>query len=198
MLWEYSVAIASWPFWLFLATFICWEMYEVERAKDAGIATILLILFVVLTFAFTDLRPWNYISLEMAIIYVAAYLAIGVLYMMLRYWIFLNDEFKAFQPTYNDLKDKFSKGKESLSWQHEWDDATTFKEALRASHHMPPYPWDKGVKGKIYLWMAYWPFSAAWVMGHRPLEWLYDWIYLNIKMKLKNMADRTFSKYFPE
>lgn len=51
----------------------------------------------------------------------------------------------------------------------------------------------KNSKWKIYMWIAYWPWSGLWTLIHDPIKRILKFIYRQIKGLLKNIYDRQFA-----
>ena len=183
--------VLAWPFWVCLLAFLCLETYFIEK-EESWSATVSLILFMSVTLVFTDWRPWETFSLGHIIGYGIAYLALVVGCAYPRWMLYVKDKCKAFESKYSMLKAQWSGDKS----KYNWSEFETFEEMLRAKERMPPLPWDHRAKGKIYMWMAYWPLSATWVMLHRPLEWFWDWAYTSIRKNLYNISYKLFRSHF--
>lgn len=193
------VSVLTWPFWVLLLAFLCLEVYFVEKEEPWQVTGSLGI-FLLLTAVFTDWKPWVSFSLGHIIGYGIAYLALGVIWAYPRWMLFVKDKCKAFESDYTTLKGKWDSIKTGVSvgsgLGSEWSQYKTFEEMLRSKEKMPPLPWDHGVKGKIYMWMAYWPLSAFWILLHRPLEWFWDWVYTSIRKQLEDISYKMFKSHF--
>jgi hypothetical protein len=53
-------------------------------------------------------------------------------------------------------------------------------------------------KGKIMLWMSYWPFSAVWTVVDHPVKSAFLFIYNRIKNRMQKMADKIFAPVVQE
>lgn len=189
MLFELLILFA-WPFWLLLFAFLVWETFLIEEER-AGSATASLLGFLALLTLFSDWHPLILIKdhFEAIIAFIVIYLVLGVLYVFPRWMVYVKDEAKRFEPTYKRLKSKWPSTDTSKVYKD-------FNEMLRSEYRMPPMPWDYGVKGKIYLWMGYWPLSGIWLLIHYPVEWFYDWAYATIKAKLEFLSYKIFQSHF--
>jgi len=190
--------ISTWPFWLLLLAFLCLEVYFLEK-EDPVKTTMSLAIFVGLVLMFTDWKPWHTFSWESAIGYGLLYLVLGVAYVFPRFILYVKDKAKDFEGPYTDQKTRWESYKAGTGgdrWGSGWTTYNTFEEMLRGDYKMPPMPWDSGVKGKVYMWMAYWPLSGAWVLLHRPLEWFWDWAYATVKDKLASLSYKIFRSHF--
>ena len=187
--------LSTWPFWLLLLLFLGWETFLIEE-ESAWLATISLITFIVVMALFTDWHPFLWVKnhLEGVIAGCIIYLFLGVAYVYPRWMVYVTDQAKAFETSYKALKEQWDGG--STKWGSGWSQYKTFGEMLRANYKMPPMPWDYNIKGKIYMWMAYWPISATWLLIHRPVEWFYDWAYAYIKDTLVSLSYKMFNSHF--
>ncbi len=182
--------ISTWPFWLFLIAFLCLEVYFLEKEEPVK-TTMSLAIFVGLVLMFTDWKPWQTFSWESAIGCGLLYLVLGVAYVFPRFILYVNDKAKAFEGEYDSLKSQWDKKSPT-----DWSSYSTFEDMLRGQRQMPPMPWDYNVKGKVYMWMAYWPLSGIWMLLHRPLKWFWDWAYATIKDKLAELSYKIFRSHF--
>jgi hypothetical protein len=48
-------------------------------------------------------------------------------------------------------------------------------------------------KGKIMLWMFYWPFSSIWTMIDHPVKKVFQFIYNRIKDRMQKMTNKIFA-----
>jgi hypothetical protein len=48
-------------------------------------------------------------------------------------------------------------------------------------------------KGKIMLWMFYWPFSSVWTLIDHPVKKIFQFIYNRIKDRMQKMANKIFA-----
>lgn len=192
------LSVVSLPFLLLVIAFLALETYFVEK-ENAFSTTVSLAVFAALVIVFTDWQPWHTLALWHVIGYGIAYLALGVLYSFPRWMLYVKDRCKAFDDKYSELKVKWDAAKgtdTSVNWGAGRARFNTFEDMLRETEKMPPMPWDRGMKGKIYLWMAYWPLSALWILAHRPLEWFWDWAYTTVKEQLKQVSYSIFKSHF--
>ena len=192
--------ISTWPFWLLLLAFLCLEVYFLEHEEPIK-TTMSLAIFVGLVLMFTDWKPWHTFSWESAIGYGLLYLVLGVAYVFPRFILYTSDKVKDFDSSYDEYKTRWNNRNTETNpkWPQDgarWSNFATFEDMLRGERKMPPMPWDQGVKGKVYMWMAYWPLSGAWVLLHRPLEWFWDWAYATVKDKLASLSYKIFRSHF--
>jgi hypothetical protein len=58
-------------------------------------------------------------------------------------------------------------------------------------HYSAPSPHKN--KGRILMWMAYWPFSATWTLINDPLKHFWRWAYTSILGMLEGISNGMFA-----
>jgi hypothetical protein len=183
----------SLPFFVLLLAFCATEIYLIEGKEDPYSTTLSLLIFVALLASFTDWKPWQ-TSFTEIFGFGLLYFIIGSGYLFPRWVLYVKDKSKDFEGNYSDLKRQWDGDRNK--WGNGWANYATFEEMLRGKYLMPPMPWDRGVKSKLYMWWVYWPLSAAWILAHRPIEWAWEWLLASIKDWLVSLSNKIFKSHF--
>lgn len=132
----------------------------------------------------------GYIALNPAIVgyAVGGYFVLGTIWSVIKWWFFV----KAERRRYDEFKANFLRrqGVEGLSIPE--DLRQKFKDSLedlRYENKIEIRPQVGNHKARIYLWMAYWPWSMIWTIINDPVRRVFTEIYTQIKATLQRISD---------
>lgn len=185
------------------------EIFVVENERF-GWATICLVAAVVLAQGFHVISIVEYATshLVLSLVYMLAYLAIGVLWSFVKWFSFLmlfRDKFRELKdaflrsvagrepvmeinltaPIPETLREDFQKfAQREINYSNRPFGGLSFMKKPRAVEH----------KARIVSWMSFWPFSVVGTFLNDPIRRLFNWLFNSFKALYQKMADKLFDK----
>ena len=132
-----------------------------------------------------------------ALLYVVAYLAIGVVWSFIKWFSFL----MAFRDKYREIKNEFF-----AELGVPLDQALTKEQADQFNRRLSSYSWRWKYKGaslstrpsatnnkrRITAWMSFWPFSVVGTVINDPIRRLFKFLFDTFKGLYQRIADHVF------
>jgi len=137
-----------------------------------------------------------------------AYLLIGVLWGISKWWIYLHDvsarnraerydwvaRRKAQLTTHNEDYEAWKAA--CVNPPRRWPDVvkTAWKKYVKVEYYGDTItkPMVSNSKARITAWMTYWPWSALWTLINDPIRRFYRWAYTQLRGLLQGMSDKAF------
>lgn len=182
------------PFCLLMAVetilLLCWVEYECPGWATTSVLLVLGFLqlcgYQIVQSAFVNPLITLYVIL--------AYFGAGTFWAICRWWFFVKDQrekydvFKADWLHRHDVMDGIVPDSMKAEFAHDathfsYYDANKFELKPQVSNH----------KGRIYIWMAYWPASMLWTLINDPVKKTFRWIYTQIRGFLQRISDHVWA-----
>jgi hypothetical protein len=176
-----------WGFWLMAVVAIVILFVFVEKESWFG-ATLTMLVVLLLLQWFGNIKAFSYIGQHplSALGWVAAYLAAGILWSMIKWYWYL----RLRRECYLESKAVFL---ESHSIQGETIPENLLNEFRGEFGRFDNIiPKARENKGRILTWMAYWPWSMLWTMIHDWVERIFRFIFDHLVKIYQSMADYVF------
>lgn len=189
-----GILTAGLAFWLipFLVVNSILMIYWIDR-EYSGLATgSLLVTGAILQWIF-GIDIIGYIGRHPSVVGYGAigYFVVGTLWAIIKWWFFVVGERRKYDeakakfladkkitgPIPNDLKEAFA----DFINRRYGDDSIEIRPQV--TNH----------KARIYMWMAYWPFSALWTLINDPVRRIFREIYARIRATLQKISDHAWA-----
>lgn len=149
--------------------------------ESGWIASLSLAAFVLLLWMLGDLGSlFTMTGLSTLVAMLIAYFVLGTGWAVAKWYFFLIAARDWYTANRNEIE-QAKKGSYSLPSNH----------FFKNKDDIPPRV--KNHKGRITLWIAYWPWSALWTLTHDPITKMVVAIYHRIGGLLQHMSDRVFA-----
>lgn len=189
-----SIVGAGLAFWLipFLVVYSILLIYWIDREYSGWATFSLLVAGAIVQWGFKiDLlgyilgHPW-------VVLYGSiGYFTVGTIWAITKWWFYVSGE----RRKYNEYRAKFLRSHKV--------EGNVIPDDLkqRFSEDMPRYGEDAieirpdvtQHKAQIYMWMAYWPFSALWTILNDPIRRIFRAIYARIRATLQRISDHEWA-----
>ncbi len=174
-------ALGLW-FWALAAVVILAAIISVENEKFTVTTPVVVVgIAALIWLSKFDVFGWARHNLGTIATAVAIYLAVGVVYGVIRYMFYVHkiaDRLAEFANDYGYNVAALTKSQAS---------SFANREGLR---NFPLKVADS--KGRITFWMIYWPFSAPWTLINEPVTRFFNFAYGRIAGLLQGVANRAF------
>ncbi len=176
----------GWLFWAILGVIIIAAIVSVE--SERFVITTPVVVVGVALLVWLSGQPvgpvfaWLRDNLGTVLFYAAVYLAVGVLYGVARYALFLRR-----------IRDRFTawtRDRKILAGAITQSQANEFKN-LAGLKNFPIKISDS--RKRILFWMVYWPLSMPWTVINEPVKRFFDFAYYRVAGMLQRLSDRMFS-----
>jgi hypothetical protein len=135
---------------------------------------------------------WQYVAAHpVNIAYgLLAYLATGTAWSIVRWYLYTKDQFHR----YEEFKIKFLRSHNIFidvipdALKDEFAEAFRWRIGGFVFH-----PQVTENKSRIYMWMAYWPWSMLWTVLNRPIKAAFNFIYSEIRSLLQKISDHAWA-----
>jgi hypothetical protein len=181
-------------FWIFLVLISCVLFYCAEKDMG-GLATVTLIgsmCFLnwccdVPVFVYMYHNPWSILP------GLVGYFVLGTVWSVIKWIFYVKDQ----REKYDDLKQGFIDSfKLEISVKDPIPDAQKqdWLNCIRANTYegLDVHPKIKQHKIRVYIWIAYWPWSLIWTVINDPVRKILNRIYRNIAEWMQSISDRYF------
>ena len=180
------LALGSVGFWALAITVFLFLFFMVEFEKPAW-ATITLVLAFVALAVFGNFNLWLLVKqnpMQAGLVGVLYFVA-GAVWSVAKWWFFVRER----RSNYRELRADFMR-RHSLAEEAQIPDnlLADWRQSVEQPH---PYRGGNGKevakplirehKGRITMWMTYWPWSMTWTMINDPVKKLWRWIYLQLQ-----------------
>jgi hypothetical protein len=167
-----------------------------------GWATLLLVLSVVAAqlFHVVDLLSWAKDHSLQTVLYVLAYVGVGVLWSFIKWFSFLisyRDKFRQLKTDF--LKKKmlpYTNGAVPDQWMEEFrnyaQNTTTYSYESGLRYLRKPVASQN--KARLVSWMSLWPCSVVGTLLNDPIRRLFSFLFNQFKALYQRMADAVFAK----
>lgn len=199
-------------FWIALVTPLVLLTFTVEREySEASLGLVVIFVALWLAFGPRELIHWLTQNTGRVLEALAAYIVIGVIWGIAKWWLFLRKIFLLFREAERRYEKVKASYEQRLSaWSVNGLEGRkgvapprlqTFKDFLREEGAdfdrlrritLPPDPAEN--KGRIIFWMSYWPVSLGWFLAHAPITRLYRWLYESLGELFSKMSRAVFAK----
>ena len=186
--WQELFVVGSLWFWLLVAAEAALLLGLIERGKGL-LATLSLAITLVLLQFWGDANPLGLAEHPLLLLFgVIGYFAAGTVWSVARWWLYVReqrqryDEARADFCHANDLDDKIP-DEMQLGWLQ-------FLESRKKKIEIRPRA--RAHKGRILMWMAYWPWSLFWTVLNDPVRKAFLFIYHHIHDYLQEISDQAF------
>ncbi len=138
-----------------------------------------------------------------AVAAVAAYFALGAVWAMVKWWFFLKNA----RDAYDEAKRQFLRNNGVASgttripdhllekWRQEmWSGHRSAADLSDEDGGKVGAPKVSRHKGRIMIWMAYWPWSFVWTMVNDPVKRAFKAIYRALKSAFQKISDGVFNQ----
>ncbi len=174
-------ALGLW-FWALAAVVILAAVISVENEKFTVTTPVVVVgIAALIWLSKFDVFGWARHNMGTIVTAVAIYLAVGVVYGVIRYMFYVHK-----------IADKLA----TYAHDHGYNIAALTKSqaATFASYtgvrNFPLKVADS--KGRITFWMIYWPFSAPWTLINEPVTRFFNFAYGRVAGLLQGIANRAF------
>lgn len=190
MQWSEVFAVGSHWFWLLLAVEAAVLIGLIEWGK--GLAATLSLVGTLLALQF--MGNANLLGLAnhhplLLVFGVVGYFAVGTVWAIARWWLFVHEQ----RLRYDEARAEFCHDRRLLdgtipeSLQQEWQEHRAGRKRKieirpRARKH----------RGRIIMWMAYWPWSFCWTVLNDPVRKAFKFIFRHIHDYLQEISDNAF------
>jgi len=193
-------------FWVFIAINIA--MLALIEFEKPGWATVTIGLWIAAMWYFDVFNVWVYAKTNPwgIVIYIAAYLIIGVLWGLFKWWRFVAKRFEI----YLRLKKEFLISKKLPAdrvrleapmpedLREEWTKSITNNpydnRGYYLRHKLDEVPDYTKHKDLITSWGAFWPWSMLWTVINDPVRRFFSWAYENLGKAYDRIAQNTYGK----
>lgn len=196
--------------WLVIAASLGFLVWALEEERP-GIATFDVLLTLSVVAAFTHINPLTWVY-ENPILFVGGavgYLLIGTAWAVLGKWQFFllkkSAEFAVYRQNFIDKWNSkvhlFYKNGVPTShvrsnpWTVETGGSELVSDACQSLRvkSLPPKVADN--KGRILVWMMYWPVSMLWTLLNDPVKYAFEYVQELLTGFMQAMSDRAFKKF---
>jgi hypothetical protein len=189
---ETLLAIGGLGFWSLIAIetilLLCWIEWEYS-----GLATLsVLVTAAIMQFAcHVDMIGYVQANPQIVLYGLLGYFLTGTVWSIMKWWFFVKGE----RRRYNEFKAEF------LYDNGIKDGILPDNLKPQFLHDLPTYGSDKieirpqvgNHKARIYLWIAYWPWSMLWTIVNDPIRRICREIYEQIKSNLQKISDSVWA-----
>jgi hypothetical protein len=177
--------VGSMWFWVLLAVefLILLVLTETERP---GWSFLSLLALGVLFKYFGDFDPFAWVVHNPVALlwYFAAYLVAGTIWSVIKWFFYVYRQ----KEKYIEAKSRY------LNHRHlslkDWEDSWDRNAYKNSKGGIVPLVGDN--KGRIMMWMGYWPFSAVWTLIDEPVKKAFRMIYNRIHDTLQDISNNAF------
>lgn len=189
---ETFLAIGGIGFWSLVALetilLLCWIEWEYS-----GLATLsVLITAIIMQFGcHVDIIGYVQTSPIVVLYFALGYFATGTVWSVIKWWFFVRGE----RRKYDEYKETWLK--------NQGIEGNSIPDNLKGSFlsSIPSYGSDKieirpqvgWHKARIFLWIAYWPWSCLWTVINDPVRRICREIYSSIKATLQKISDHVWA-----
>jgi hypothetical protein len=180
--------LATWPFWALVALTIGLVMWGLEHESPLS-STFVVMLFAATLVCFSDLHlesVWMWVTSHRLLLteYVVGYIAAGGVYAFVKWYFFTLNKADQIEENIDSYRNNYAKG----YYNGKFDTLADYLQSLA------PAPMEN--KGRIYLWMAYWPCSALWTLINDPLKRIYRFFLDMMSATMTKISKQVFSRRF--
>ncbi len=173
-------------FWALVCVLVLGAMVCIENKKYGATFAVVVATMVIIAVAAVrngyDVWGWIRAHPEDIIKWIAVYLAVGAIYGVARYLLFMRGVATKFR-----------------EWRHvnNYDkmSAITAGSARSFANHagIKNFPMRvRDYKGMILFWMSYWPLSLPWTIINHPVMRFFNFVYTRLSGVLQTITDRSF------
>ena len=190
-------------FWILIAAASLALLSFMENEKGL-LATVTVVATVCLLHYFGGKHIFGYVAQhKLQILYFSlAYFGLGVFWGINKWWFFVRRERARYDHAYErfnvDRKsiEEHRRTKSEIPWNLAKTERLTWADCVKAGNYddcafiyKPNY---KKHKGKLLMWMTYWPWSFLWTMMDDPVKKLFNAAIDAVRSVLDRISDRAF------
>ncbi len=158
----------------FMIPFILWNFLLIYCVEDEspGYALVVTLAFMVLIQACSNFSfpQWIQLNVGNLVKWGLIYIAIGVVYSIIKYILYLTDKRRKFDREFNKFKSK-----NDINSNITIDNLPSIhKRACFEDMRWNRLPDLYSSTRNIVFWIGYWPWSAFWTLLNNPLKWLFE------------------------
>lgn len=182
------LVIGSLWFWVLVALVVVIEFFMVEYENPTA-ATFTLIGAFVLLAIFGDFNLWHAVRSNPveAGIAGASYFLLGAVWSVGKWWFYVKDLYSQYQEARAKFMQDHGKNANELM-------GDTLKDMWKKSYssmHLSK-PKIREHKGRIMVWMTYWPWSMVWTVVNDPVKKIFAAIFKELQGLYQKIADSVY------
>ena len=183
-------------FWLFAALVVIGLTSSVHNEKP-GVGFILVIAALVALQFTSDFKPFTWVMANPGLfgLGVLAYIGIAVVWTFAKWYMFsvaAKECYADFRKTWiENLKRPFDVVTDKAALASSFGNFYGYRQ--RFGNAVPPSPSEN--KGRIMLWMIFWPIDMIWSTINDPVVRIFRWIYQRIAGSLSHIARGRFTGF---
>ena len=172
-------------FWVTLIVACLILFWEVE-AERGELATVTIVVSLLALQFLTDIKVFTYVGNNPSVILpaIAGYFVLGTLWSFGKWWFFVQRKKKGYKKALTQYKERsqLNHTRESLDSESR-PKVSQFKPVATSN------------KGRILVWMMYWPWSMAWTIIDDPVKEVFARIFDRARKIYQSIADRAFEDF---
>ena len=180
--------------WLLIGIETILLLYWIDR-EYSGLATISIIISAALLQWACGINIIGYVAANPAAIgyAIGGYFVLGTVWAVIKWWFYV----RAMRRKYDEFKRVFLKSHEIEgnvipdNLKERW--AEDLRGCSYGDDKIEVRPEVTNHKARIYLWMAYWPWSCVWTVINDPIKRVFTEIYAQIRATLQRISDHVWA-----
>jgi hypothetical protein len=124
------------------------------------------------------------------ILFVGTYVTLGGAWSFAKWYFYVHNRADAYDASREIYKSEYASLSEYAKGQE------NYQGYMALRHDFPPSPLKN--KSRIYMWMAYWPWSGLWTLLNDPLKHAWKFLYTHLSGMMTRVSKYVFGARFVE
>lgn len=184
-----TVLLMPWLIWV-LGALACAFLFYCAETDNGLWATIVLVAGLGGVYLITDFNVtmWLYQNPLKFLICISLYFTIGVAWAVIKWFFYVKDQLKAFKACKKSFCEENRLDPEKDMPETHLADFKYYLNRNRIEYKPTP----KNNKSRIYVWIAYWPWSGVWTLINDPVKRIVEFCYDCIVHTLESITARVW------